>query len=98
MIAIGTGVAGIAGGFLGGKRMASGEAVSIATEVVELLQVQVATLTEKGEEKDREISDLGMRVNLLESLVTQRAEVEAVHADVLEVKEVVGKIANKVGA
>lgn len=90
-IAIVTGIAGVVGGFFGGRRMSNGDAVSTAVDVVELLRIQVASLTTKGEEKDTEIADLKARVDVLESLVTQRAEVEVV-------RHIVERIAEKVDA
>jgi hypothetical protein len=92
------GVAGITGGFFGGKRLASGEAVSTAVEVVELLRVQVEFLTTKGATDTSKIADLRARVDILEGLVTQRAEVEAVHVEVQGVRSVVDKIAHKLEA
>jgi FtsZ-binding cell division protein ZapB len=93
-----TGAVSMTGGFVGGRRMASGQAVSIAVDTVELLQVQVQSLENKNNIKEAELSELRSRVDLLEGLVTQRAEVEAVHEDVREVREVVDRIAEKVGA
>lgn len=85
------GIAGVAGGYAGGKRTASGQSVSIAVETVELLKTQVEFL-------ERENSELKARVEVLESLVTQRAEVEAVKTEVVGVRGVVDRIAAKVGA
>lgn len=98
IIAIVIGIAGTVGGYVGGKKNGSSTAVGIAVDVVELLQIQVATLTQKGEEKDELIADLRGRVEVLEGLVTQRAEVEAVRAEVVGVRGVVDRIAIKVGA
>lgn len=82
------------GSFWGGRQTAMG----IAVDTVELLQVQVATLTQKGEEKDELVADLRGRVEVLEGLVTQRAEVEAVHREVEGIRGVVDRIADKVDA
>lgn len=92
------GIAGAAGGFVGGRRTATSTTINIAVDTVELLQAQVATLTSDREEKHALIADLRGRVEILESLVTQRAEVEAVHEEVRGVRGVVDKIATKVGA
>lgn len=92
------GVAGMTGGFFGGKRLASGEAVTTAVEVVELLRIQVEFLTTKGATDATKIADLRGRVDILEGLVTQRAEVEAVHTEVQGVRAVVDKIAHKLEA
>jgi hypothetical protein len=91
-------IAGSVGGYFGGKRSAVSQSMGIAVDTVELLQVQVATLIEQGRAKDEKIATLEGRVNVLNDLVTQRAEVEAVHTEVMEVKEIVDRIAAKVGA
>lgn len=87
-----TGVAGVTGGFIGGKKMGAGQAVSMAVSVTELLQAQVEILKQKGDSDAVEIADLRGRVGLLESMVTQRAEVSAVHEAVNEMREVVDRI------
>lgn len=91
-------IAGSVGGYFGGKRSAVSQSMGIAVDTVELLQAQVATLIEQGRLKDEKIATLEGRVNVLNDLVTQRAEVEAVHTEVMEVKEIVDRIAAKVGA
>lgn len=84
-------IAGIAGGWVGGKRNATAASVSIATDTVELLQVQIELLKTEN-------SELKARVEVLETLVTQRAEVEQVRKEVIGVRGVVDRIATKVGA
>ena len=79
-----------AGGYFGGRRIGNG-AVTTALETVQLIQTQVAMLTEQNSGKSAEISQLQGKVELLEGLVTQRADVSAV-------KEVVDRIAARVGA
>jgi hypothetical protein len=91
-------IAGSVGGYLGGKRSAVSQSMGIAVDTVELLQAQVALLVEQGREKDDRIATLEGRVNILGDLVTQRAEVEAVHQEVMSVKDIVDRIAAKVGA
>ena len=86
-----TGLSGVAGGFIGGRRSANTQAMSVATSTVEMLEVQVELLTNEREERSNMISDLRSRIEVLESLVTQRAEVD-------RVKIVVDRIAAKVGA
>ena len=93
-----TTTAGVFGGFIGGKKMGSGQAVSIAVDTVELLQVQVSDLVSKNASKENEITDLRARVDILEDMVTQRAEVEIVNQKVDGVRGVVDRIADKVGA
>lgn len=92
IVTVFTGVAGVTGGFFGGKRMGNNQAVSMAVDVVELLKAQVEILTRKGETDATELADLRGRVSLLESMVTQRAEVDAVHVAVNGVREVVDRI------
>ena len=91
LIAALAGIAGIAGGWFGGKRNAISASVSIATDTVELLQVQIEFLKQEN-------GELKARVEVLEALVTQRAEVEAVKQEVQGVRGVVDRIATKVGA
>lgn len=98
IIAAVIGLAGASGGFYEGRRRGASTISSIAVDTVELLQVQVNTLTEQGRAKDENLADLRARVEILESLVTQRAEVEAVHLEVQGVRGVVDRIASKVGA
>lgn len=86
------------GGFFGGKRTGQSSAVGTAVDVVELLQVQVALLTEESGKKDALIADLRARVGVLENLVTQRPEVEAVHLEIMGVRSVVDAIASRVAA
>ncbi len=98
VITVLTGVAGITGGFFGGKRVGDNQAQQTAVSVVELLQVAVAELERQGAVKDEQLTELRTRVELLESMVTQRAEVDAVHVELKEVRGVVDRIADKLGA
>lgn len=91
IITILTGVAGVTGGFFGGKRLGNGQAQQAAVNTVELLQVAVAELERQNNIKAEEVGDLRGRISVLEGLVTQRAEVE-------EVRVLVDKIAVKIGA
>lgn len=90
IIMIATTLSGVGGGFWSGKRLGNG-AVTTALETVQLIQFQVATLTDQGVEKDHKISELQGKVEVLEGLITQRADVEGVRG-------VVDRIAIKVGA
>jgi len=92
------GLAGILGGFLEGRRRARDAGMEVAVNTVELLQAQVEALAGDRRDKDSTIADLQSRVKVLESLITQRAEVEAVHKDVKTIKNAVHRIAAKVGA
>lgn len=98
IITILTGTAGVAGGFFGGKKFGHSQAAQISVDTVELLQMAVAELRTQVAEKDSLVTDLRARVEILESLVTQRAEVEGVHEEVKGVRGVVDRIAAKVGA
>ncbi len=80
-----------AGGFFTGRRTAGTDAMSIASQTVEMLQTQVESLTTDKGHRDLEILDLNNRVAVLEGLVTQRADVAAV-------KDTVDRIAERVGA
>jgi FtsZ-binding cell division protein ZapB len=75
----------------GGKRLGNNQAQQVAVSTVELLTLAVAELREQSHAKEAEVADLRGRVAVLEDLVTQRAEVDAVRA-------IVDKIATKVGA
>lgn len=86
-----TGIAAAAGGFFGGKRLGNSQAQQLAVSTVELLEVAVAELREQGRIKDEILAELRGRVAVLEDLVTQRAEVDAVRG-------IVDRIAAKVGA
>lgn len=92
--AIGVALGGFAGGRLTGKASAS----QIASDTVDMLQAQVDLLKENKEENDAELVNLRSRIEVLESLVTQRAEVEELGVKISLVKETVERIAIKVGA
>lgn len=92
------GVSAAMGGFFGGKRTNSSQAIDTAVGVVELLRVRIETLDGDKAARDETISQLLVRVEVLESLVTQRADVEAVAEEVSGVRGVVDRIALKMGA
>lgn len=83
--------AGIGGGWATGRR-------GVARQTVDLLQIQVSSLTQSNESKDIELSGLKGRVEVLEGLVTQRAAVAEVQEELHEVHAKVDRIADKVGA
>ena len=95
IITVLTGAAGVTGGYFGGKKMGQSAARQDAVNTVELLQVAVGELTRQAHNKDEELADLRARVCMLEDLVTQRPQVEAVHADVKGVRVIVDRIAGK---
>lgn len=92
--AVGTGV----GGFIGGRMSGRTSASQIASDTVDMLQVQIETFKQDRERRELEILDLTQRVAVLEGLVTQRAPVEELTNRVSMVKEVVDRVALKVGA
>lgn len=92
--AVGTGV----GGFIGGRVSGRTSASQIASDTVDMLQVQIETFKQDRERRELEILDLTQRVAVLEGLVTQRAPVEELTNRVSMVKEVVDRVALKVGA
>lgn len=92
--AVGTGV----GGFIGGRMSGRTSASQIAADTVDMLQVQIEAFKEDKERRELEILDLTQRVAVLEGLVTQRAPVEELTNRVTMVKEVVDRVAMKVGA
>lgn len=94
IITVLTGLGGVVGGFFGGKRLA----VSTAVDVVDLLQAAVEQLQADKAEKDEQLVELRARILVLEELVTQKADVEAVRVEVGGVRQVVDRIAEKVGA
>jgi hypothetical protein len=98
IITIATGVAGVAGGWLSGKRLGVNASIEAAVSLSELQQARIDALEASLGVKNQEVAELRERVEMLESLVTQRAEVEAVHAEVTGVRNVVDRIAIKVGA
>lgn len=97
IITVLVGIAGVVGGVFGGKRIGVGSAVTTAVQVVDLLQAKVYTLEEDLGHRNMQINDLRARIELLEDLVTQRAEVDAVKVEVLGVRGIVDLIATKVG-
>jgi len=72
------GFAGVAGGYVGGKRNSS-----LATDTISLLQSQVTAL----QSQCSQIPALHERIAVLEELVTQRAKVNEVLEIVTEIKE-----------
>ncbi len=73
-------------------------ASQIATDTVEMLQAQIELLKQDKEHSELEIMGLLSRVAVLEGLVTQRAQVDELSAKTMLVKDVVDRIADRVGA
>lgn len=86
------------GSFWGGRRTGAQQDVAIATDTVGLFQARLDLLEQESREKDTKILALEAKVEILEALVTQRAEVEEVKEEVKGVRTVVDRIALKVGA
>lgn len=86
------------GGFVSGRVTGRVNASQVATDTVEMLQTQVEILKEDKESRDAELTELRHRIEILEGLVTQRAEVEELSAKVSLVKDAVDRIVIKVGA
>jgi hypothetical protein len=94
-------LAGAWGGSRYGKQQALADAAnasSMSADLIATLQAKIGILEEQNASKDESMSELFSRIDALENLVTQKAEVEAVHTDLIEVKEIVSSIASKVGA
>lgn len=87
-----------AGGYMGGRMTGRSSASQIASETVDMLQTQVDVLKSDKDDKDLVVLDLQTRIEVLESLVTQRAAVDAMHEEVRLVHGVVSAIAARVGA
>jgi len=94
VMSIGTAI----GGYAGGRIQGRSSATQVAVDTVEMLQTQVDVLKEDRETRDAQLTELRHRVEILEGLVTQRAEVEELNAKVSLVKDTVDRIAVRVGA
>lgn len=98
IVTLATGLAGIIGGAWGGARYSRSHEAELASTTLDMLEARINELERQNGEKSTRVVELMTRVEVLESLVTQRAEVEAVHVEVTEVKGIVSRIAVKVGA
>jgi len=78
IVAILTGAAGVAGGWVGGRRNAT-----VASDTVQMLSVQIEAL----QRECQKIPPLLERIKVLEELITQRADVEAVKEIVTRIEE-----------
>lgn len=93
-----TGIAGATGGYFGGRVFGNNHSVETAANVVDMMKTEVEILKSRLDGKDEEVTKLTTELSVVKELVTQRANVEAVHEDVKEIKVTVDKIAEKVGA
>jgi ribulose 1,5-bisphosphate carboxylase large subunit-like protein len=98
IIATTTAIGAGAGGYFGGRLTGKSSASQVAADTVDMLQTQVDLLKDDKNSKDSELNHLRSRVEVLESLVTQRAEVAELSTNISFVKETVERIATKVGA
>lgn len=96
--AIASGVAGAASGYLGGRVFGNSQSVEVATNVVELMKSEIEVLKSRCNDLATDNQNLRTELDVVKELVTQRADVEAVHETVREVKVTVDRIADKVGA
>jgi hypothetical protein len=81
------GVVGLAiGSFYGGRRAALVENSTIASDTVEMLTVQVNALKEANADLLGRLANQDDRIKMLESLVTQKAEVAQVLATVTRIE------------
>lgn len=79
------------GAWVAGKRSTRDGRMNDAVQTVQLLRAEIDTLKGKLQEREQEIAELRGRLITMEDLVTQRANVDGV-------RQVVDKIAEKVGA
>lgn len=83
IIAILTGVAGVGGGWVGGRRGAVAQNAALAQDTITLLTTRLNVM----EDEAAKIPALMERIANLESLVTQRAEVDRVIQIVTRIEE-----------
>jgi hypothetical protein len=86
------------GGFLGGRMTGRTVESQVAVDTVDMLTSQIDLLKQDRDLREVELTNLRGRVTILEGLVTQRAEVEALTEKVSLVKDTVDRIAVKMGA
>ncbi len=74
-----------------GKRGYRDGSLTEATQTVQLLRAEIETLKSRLQDREKELEELRGRLRQMEDLVTQRADVDGV-------RQVVDRIAEKVGA
>lgn len=92
---VSTGIAGSIGGYYGGRVLGGNHSIETAANVVDMMKTEVEILKGRLDNKDAEVERLTTELSVVKELVTQRADVEAVHETVKEVKDTVDKIAEK---
>src|SRR6478609_11281010 len=92
IIATLVGVSGVVGGYFGGKRSGRSQDLTDTATAMEILEKAIAQLQEQTKAKDTVIAELYGRVQVLEGLVTQKADVAAVEEGVKGVRAVVDRI------
>lgn len=98
IIATFVGVAGVVGAYFGGKKTGKSQDLTDTETAMNILRSAIAELQGQIAAKDVLIADLHGRVQTLESMVTQKADVEAVAQEVKQIRIIVDKIAYKVDA
>lgn len=98
IIATLVGVAGVVGAYFGGKKTGKSQDLTDTETAMNILSKAIEELKTQVKAKDTVIAELYGRVQVLESLVTQKADVAAVEVEVRGVKEVVDRIAVAVNA
>lgn len=92
IIATLVGVAGILGGYFGGRRSGKSQDLVDTATAMGILREAITELEKQLKAKDTVIAELYGRVQVLEGLVTQKADVAAVEEGVKGVREVVDRI------
>lgn len=98
IIATLVGVAGVVGAYFGGRKTGRSQDLTDTETAMNILRSAISQLQDQIASKDVLIADLHGRVQTLESMVTQKADVEAVANEVKQIRIIVDKIAYKVDA
>lgn len=87
IIALVAGAVTAVGGFIGGRKMAASQGLTVAHQTVGLLESQIQLLQAREEEKEATIRALSSRVEVLEAMVLQREDLGSMKADIALIKE-----------
>lgn len=96
IIATLVGVAGVVGAYFGGKRTGKSQDLTDTATAMGVLKTAIEELEKQLKVKDVLVAELMGRVQVLEGLVTQKADVAAVELEVKGVRQVVDRIATAV--